>query len=144
MANTEPTPESNVYSFGIILFEMTTGRIPYAGGDTIDDWALDFLRGENPMTELADPTLDSFDADQLEAFGKVIRSCVDSDLKRRPEMREVTSRLKEITRIAQDGATPKISPLWWAELEILSTEATLRCGNRRPARGLYGRILATT
>lgn len=124
MANTEPTPESNVYSFGIILFEMITGRIPYAGGDKIDDWALDFLRGENLMTELADPTLDSFDADQLEAFGKVIRSCVDSDLKRRPEMREVTSRLKEITRIAQDGATPKISPLWWAELEILSTEAT--------------------
>ncbi|KAJ9539821.1 hypothetical protein OSB04_026327 [Centaurea solstitialis] len=51
-SNTEPTPESNIYSFGIILFEMITGRIPYAGADAIDDWALDFLRGENPMIEL--------------------------------------------------------------------------------------------
>ncbi|XP_024980234.1 inactive receptor-like serine/threonine-protein kinase At2g40270 [Cynara cardunculus var. scolymus] len=123
-ANTEPTPESNVYSFGIILFEMITGRIPYAGGDAIDDWVLDFLRGENPMIELVDPTLDSFDADQLEATSKVIRSCVNPDPRRRPKMREVTSKLKEMTRISQDGATPKISPLWWAELEILSTEAT--------------------
>ncbi|GJV17722.1 inactive receptor-like serine/threonine-protein kinase [Tanacetum coccineum] len=123
-ANTEQTPESNVYSFGIILFEIITGKIPYAGGDTVDEWVLDFLRSDNCMTDLVDPTLDSFDADQLEAIGNIIRSCVNSDPKRRPEMRDVTARLKEITRIAQDGATPKISPLWWAELEILSTEAT--------------------
>ncbi|PWA71130.1 leucine-rich repeat protein [Artemisia annua] len=123
-ANTEQTPESNVYSFGIILFEIITGKIPYAGGDTVDEWVLDFLRSDSPLTELVDPTLDSFDADQLEAIGNIIRSCVNSDPRRRPKMRDVTARLKEITRIAQDGATPKISPLWWAELEILSTEAT--------------------
>ena len=124
MANTQPTPESNVYSFGVVLFEMITGKIPYAGGDTIDDWAIDFLRGENPMLDLVDPTLESYDTDQLEAIGKVIRRCTDPDPKRRPNMKDVTSRLKEITGIAQDGATQKISPLWWAELEILSTEAT--------------------
>lgn len=123
-AHKEQTPESNVYSFSIILFEMITGKIPYAGGDAIDDWVIDFLKSDKPLTELVDPTLDSFDADQLEAIGNLIRSCVNSDPKRRPKMKEITSRLKEITRIAQDGATPKISPLWWAELEILSTEAT--------------------
>nr|XP_043634493.1 inactive receptor-like serine/threonine-protein kinase At2g40270 [Erigeron canadensis] len=123
-ASPEQTPESNVYSFGVILFEMVTGRIPYAGADTVDDWVIDFLRGDNSLTKLVDPTLDSFDADQLEAISKVIRSCVVSDTRKRPKMSEVTSKLKEITRIAQDGATPKISPLWWAELEILSTEAT--------------------
>ncbi|XP_076928509.1 inactive receptor-like serine/threonine-protein kinase At2g40270 [Bidens hawaiensis] len=121
---TEQTPENNVYSFAIILFEMITGRIPYAGSDAVDDWVLDFLKSEKPLIEMVDPTLDSFDADQLEAVDNVIRSCVCSDPSRRPKMRDVTSRLKEITRIAQDEAIPKISPLWWAELEILSTEAT--------------------
>ncbi|KAK9077951.1 hypothetical protein SSX86_002008 [Deinandra increscens subsp. villosa] len=121
---TPQTPENNVYSFGVILFEMITGKIPYAGGDTVDDWVIDFLKAGKPMIDLVDPTLDSFDADQLEAVGNVIRYCVNSDPIRRPKMSEVTCRLKEITRIAQDGATPKISPLWWAELEILSTEAT--------------------
>ncbi|KAF5800176.1 putative protein kinase RLK-Pelle-LRR-VI-2 family [Helianthus annuus] len=120
----QPTPENNVYSFGVILFEIITGQIPYAGGDAVDDWVIDYLKSEKPMIELVDPSLDSFDADQLEAIGSLIRSCVSSDPIRRPKMREVCSRLKEITRIAQDGATPKISPLWWAELEILSTEAT--------------------
>ncbi|KAD5962121.1 hypothetical protein E3N88_13594 [Mikania micrantha] len=123
-APTEQTPENNVYSFGVILFEMITGKIPYAGGDAVDDWVIDFLETGKPMIDLVDPTLDSFDADQLEAVENIIRCCVISDPIRRPKMREVTSRLKEITRIAQDGATPKISPLWWAELEILSTEAT--------------------
>lgn len=121
---TEQTPENNVYSFGVILFEIITGKIPYAGGEAVDDWVIDFLKSDKPMIDMVDQTLDSFDADQLEAMGNVIRCCVNSDPIRRPKMRQVTSRLKEITRIAQDGATPKISPLWWAELEILSTEAT--------------------
>lgn len=39
-------------------------------------------------------------------------------------MREVGARLREITAITPEGAIPKVSPLWWAELEIMSTEAS--------------------
>ncbi|PSR93219.1 Inactive receptor-like protein kinase [Actinidia chinensis var. chinensis] len=121
-AEIEPNPESNIYSFGVILFETITGRLPYSV-DRLEDWASDYLSGEQPFIEMVDPTLKSFQLEQLEQIGEVIRSCVHPDPKQRPQMREVTARLREITAIAPDGAVPKLSPLWWAELEILSTEA---------------------
>ena len=40
-------------------------------------------------------------------------------------MREVTAKLKEITAMGPDGATPKASPLWWAEIEIMSSDLSL-------------------
>jgi hypothetical protein len=39
-------------------------------------------------------------------------------------MKEIAAKLKEITSVGPDGATPKLSPLWWAELEIMSTEGS--------------------
>ncbi|KAL6980741.1 non-specific serine,threonine protein kinase [Sarracenia purpurea var. burkii] len=121
----EPSPESNVYSFGVILFEIVTGRLPYSVDiGSLEDWASDYLRGEQPLSEMADPTLKSFQVEQLEKIGEVIRSCVHPDPRKRPPMREVTARLRDVTAIGPDGAIPKLSPLWWAELEILSTEAS--------------------
>ncbi|CAI9787618.1 unnamed protein product [Fraxinus pennsylvanica] len=120
----EPNPQSNVYSFGVVLFEMITGKLPYiVGNDSLDDWASDYLRGSLCIREIVDPTLTSFQKDQLEQIGSLIKSCVNPEPSQRPLMREVATRLREITSIAPDVAIPKLSPLWWAELEILSTEA---------------------
>ncbi|KAJ6357517.1 hypothetical protein OIU78_005379 [Salix suchowensis] len=116
--------ENNVYNFGVLLFEIVTGRLPYSVDSvSLEDWASDYLRGYQPLREMVDPTLDSFDEEKLERIGEVIKSCVQRDPKRRPRMRDVTARLREITALAPEAAIPKISPLWWAELEILSTEA---------------------
>ncbi|KAL9402328.1 hypothetical protein Peur_006177 [Populus x canadensis] len=118
-------PESNVYNFGVLLFEMVTGRLPYSVDIvSLEDWASDYLRGYQPLRERVDPTLDSFEEEKLERIGEVIKSCVHPDPKQRPTMREVTGRLREITTLTPDAAIPKLSPLWWAELEILSTEAS--------------------
>ena len=38
-AEIEPNPESNIYSFGVIMFETITGRLPYSV-DRLQDWAL--------------------------------------------------------------------------------------------------------
>ncbi|GMP89763.1 hypothetical protein CsSME_00041187 [Camellia sinensis var. sinensis] len=119
-------PESNVYSFGVILFEMVTGKLPYSvdnDGSRVD-WASDYLKGEQPLRERVDPTLKSFQEEEVEKLFEVIKDCVHSNPKHRPTMKEVTARLKEITTMGPDGATPKLSPLWWAELEILTTEAS--------------------
>ncbi|KAF5736548.1 hypothetical protein HS088_TW14G00692 [Tripterygium wilfordii] len=117
--------ESNVYGFGVLLFEMLTGRLPYlVDNGSLVDWASHYLiRGERPLKEMLDPTLDSYQEEQLEQINELIRSCVHPDPQQRPAMQEVTGRLREITGITPDGAIPKLSPLWWAELEILSTDA---------------------
>lgn len=117
--------ESNVYSFGVILFEMVTGRLPYAVDNvSLEDWGADYLRGDQPLREMVDPILESFHEEQLEQIGEVIRSCVRPDPKQRPPMREVTARLREITGVTPDGASPKLSPLWWAELEVMSHDGS--------------------
>ncbi|KAL4333364.1 hypothetical protein GQ457_07G033660 [Hibiscus cannabinus] len=117
--------ESNVYSFGVILFEMITGRIPYSvDNGSVADWASDYLKGDQPLKEMVDPTLKIFKEDELKSLFEVIKTCVNPDPKERPTMREIAAKLKEITAVGPDGATPKLSPLWWAELEILSTEAS--------------------
>lgn len=116
--------ESNVYSFGVILFEMVTGRLPYSmDNGSLEDWASDYVRGNQPLIEMVDPTLTSFLEEELEQLGEVIKLCVHPNPKQRPTMRQVSTRLREISGISPDGATPKLSPLWWAELELMSTES---------------------
>ncbi|XVE69466.1 hypothetical protein DITRI_Ditri09bG0154500 [Diplodiscus trichospermus] len=117
--------ESNVYAFGVLLFEIVTGRMPYlVDNGSLDDWASDYLRREQALLEMVDPTLSTFDREQLEKILEVIKSCVHPEPGRRPDIREVSARLREITGITPDGAIPKLSPLWWAELEIMSSEAS--------------------
>ncbi|XP_043697825.1 inactive receptor-like serine/threonine-protein kinase At2g40270 [Telopea speciosissima] len=117
-------PESNVYSFGVVLLEMITGRLPYsAESGKLVGWASIYLRGEQPCKDMIDPMLKSFQENEIDKLCAVIASCIHPDPKQRPTMREVVGQLREITALGPDGAVPKLSPLWWAELEILSTEA---------------------
>ncbi|KAM1341507.1 hypothetical protein ACFX2F_005949 [Malus domestica] len=118
-------PESNVYSFGVILFEMITGRIPYSvENGSLEDWASHYLKGDKSLREIMDPTLNSYQEEELTKLFRVIKDCVHPDPKQRPTMTEITGRLKEITAMGPDAATPKLSPLWWAELEIMSAEGS--------------------
>ncbi|KAK7333192.1 hypothetical protein VNO80_29957 [Phaseolus coccineus] len=121
----ETAPEyikANVYSFGVLLFELITGRIPFAVENGLfEDWAAEYLKGQ-PLRDVVDSNLNPLQANEIEKWEEVINSCVDPDPEKRPTMREVTSKLKEITTIGPDGATPKASPLWWAEIEIMSTD----------------------
>lgn len=103
------SPQTNVYSFGVILFELITGTIP----NSINNVSFEI--------EQVDPTLSSFEDETVYKLYAVVKSCVLSDINLRPTMREVTAMLKEITAVAPEGAIPRTSPLWWAELEILSS-----------------------
>ncbi|KAK1286658.1 putative LRR receptor-like serine/threonine-protein kinase MRH1 [Acorus calamus] len=125
LVSTPRDTKSNVYMFGMILLEMISGRVPYSEDyGPLINWASVYLNGERHLTEMIDPMLTSYREEDVSAMCEVIKSCVHHNPSDRPTMTEVTRRLRQITAVAPDGATPKLSPLWWAELEILSTEGS--------------------
>nr|CAD1841904.1 unnamed protein product [Ananas comosus var. bracteatus] len=116
--------ESVVYKYGILILEIISGRIPFSSEKGIlESWASSYLNGEKPIHEMIDPGLESFSEKTLDALLEVILSCIDPNPEKRPTMAEVVTLMREITGMPPDGATPKVSPLWWAELEIISSEA---------------------
>lgn len=72
---------------------------------------------------MIDPTLQSFKDNELDIICEVIQDCIQPDPRLRPTMREITTKLREVLGISPEQAVPRLSPLWWAELEILSVEA---------------------
>ncbi|MED6111580.1 hypothetical protein PIB30_053502 [Stylosanthes scabra] len=117
--------KDNVYSFGMILFELITGRVPYAveNGYRVD-WTAEYIRRQ-PMKDMVDTRLNNLKESEVEKWCQVINSCVHPNAEKRPNMREVVAKLKEITAMELDGATPKSSPLWWAELEIMDANSDI-------------------
>lgn len=86
--------------------------------------AAEYLNDKGSFNSMIDLTLKSFKSEELEVVCEVIKDCIKPDPRHRPTMKEVISKLREVINISPDQATPRLSPLWWAELEILSTEAT--------------------
>lgn len=73
---------------------------------------------------MVDPSLKSFKNNELETICNVIQDCLEQDPRKRPTMTDVITKLRQAIAINPDAATPRLSPLWWAELEILSVEAS--------------------
>ncbi|KAG9447885.1 hypothetical protein H6P81_014013 [Aristolochia fimbriata] len=117
--------ESNVYNFGILLLEIISGKLPYSEEQgSLVNWAVEYLNDKRSISYMIDPSLLSFKNTELDVICEVIQECIHHDPRHRPTMREVTLKLKEVLGISAEAATPRLSPLWWAELEILSVEAS--------------------
>ncbi|TVU35563.1 hypothetical protein EJB05_17459 [Eragrostis curvula] len=118
-------PAGNVCSFGLLMLEIISGKPPYSEHKgSLTNLALECIRDNRSMSCLLDPTLNAHKEKDLEIICDLIQDCIQSDPKKRPSMREVSTRLREVIGISPEAATPRLSPLWWAELEILSVEAS--------------------
>ncbi|KAJ6804811.1 inactive receptor-like serine/threonine-protein kinase [Iris pallida] len=116
--------EGIVYKFGIILLEIISGRLQFSKDDgLLVLWASSHLSGKRPLKDMVDSTLESFSEEDVYALSEVIKSCINPDPKKRPSLLELVVQLRHITAMSPDAVTPKLSPLWWAELEIVSTES---------------------
>ncbi|XP_008667339.1 putative leucine-rich repeat transmembrane protein kinase family protein isoform X3 [Zea mays] len=119
-----PDMEDIVRKYGMVLLEILTGRVPSSEDDgPLENWVSRYFEGGMRLEELIDPSIGFFPEDTARALCEVVRSCIDRDPKKRPQMKEVAARMREITALGPDGATPKVSPLWWAELEIMTSES---------------------
>ncbi|KAK7306528.1 hypothetical protein VNO77_44475 [Canavalia gladiata] len=115
----------NVYEFGFLLLEIISGKLPNCDEqDNGVNWAAEYINDKKNISYIIDPTLQSFKDNELDVICDVIHECTQPDPKLRPTMREVTSKLREGVGVSPEQAVPRLSPLWWAELEILSVEAT--------------------
>ncbi|PWA89208.1 leucine-rich repeat protein kinase family protein [Artemisia annua] len=115
--------ETNVYYFGVLMLEIITGKLPYSDHQgPLVAWAAQYLDKGN-TSDMVDPTLESFKQNELKVVCEVIEECIQQDARKRPTMEEVVTKLSEVLRISPEQAIPRLSPLWWAELEILSGEA---------------------
>ncbi|CAM8975150.1 unnamed protein product [Rhodiola kirilowii] len=120
-----PDLETNVFSFGILLLEIISGKLPHSDEyGSILNWANEHMLDRQSINSLVDPTLKSFKNNELNHICDVIIDCVEPEPRKRPTMKEIISKLREVIAISPEAATPKLSPLWWAELEILSVEAS--------------------
>ncbi|KAF3681280.1 putative inactive receptor-like protein kinase [Capsicum annuum] len=116
-------PEMNVYSFGILLLEIISGKSPYSERESLLSWAEQCLNDRQNLSSMVDPNLKSFKNNELMVICEVMRECLREDPRTRPTIKEVIKKLREVIDISPDAAVPSLSPLWWAELEILSSEA---------------------
>ncbi|XP_031131354.1 protein MALE DISCOVERER 2-like isoform X2 [Ipomoea triloba] len=117
-------PETNIYSFGLVLLETVTAKLPYSEEQgPLLNWAAQYMSNRQSYSQLVDPTLKSFNEDELALVCEVIQECVRQDTRKRPTIKEVIEKLRKVLDISPEAAVPRLSPLWWAELEILSAEA---------------------
>ncbi|XP_071682588.1 probable receptor-like protein kinase At1g49730 isoform X3 [Lolium perenne] len=92
----ELTAKSDVYSYGVLMLELVTGRPVVQDNRSLVEWSRELIGTDYRLHELVDPAVaDTFDLDELQVMADVIHWCTHRDGGARPSMKQVLRILYE-------------------------------------------------
>lgn len=92
----ELTEKSDVYSYGVLLLELVTGRHAIHENVNLIEWSEQFTAIDSKLPGLVDPKLgDAFDVDQLQVVVGIVKWCTQKERCLRPSMKQVLWLLHE-------------------------------------------------
>ncbi|XP_023517342.1 probable serine/threonine-protein kinase PBL1 [Cucurbita pepo subsp. pepo] len=110
------TPKSNVWSFGIVLLELLTGRrnldsrYPKEERNLVK-WSKPFLTDDGRLSLIMDPQLKGrFPTKAARTVADIAQKCLQKDPSERPTMRHVVEQLKIIQNLKQSSRFPLQEP----------------------------------
>ncbi|KAK4284595.1 hypothetical protein QN277_001404 [Acacia crassicarpa] len=100
----ELTEKSDIYSFGVVLLEIVTGRRAIQDNKNLVEWAQPFMESESRLMELVDPNVrESFDLDQLQTVVSIVGWCTQREGRARPSIKQVLRLLYETSEPMHSG-----------------------------------------
>lgn len=110
------TPKSNVWSFGIVLLELLTGRRNYDSRHPKEErnlvkWSRPFLADDSRLSLIMDPQLKGrFPAKAARTVADIAQRCLLKDPSERPTMRTIAEHLKIIQDMKHSCRYPLQEP----------------------------------
>lgn len=97
-------PRSDLFSFGIVLYEMLTGRLPFEGASPTE--IVDSIIHKEPVA------IARYNYDVPPELERIVRKCLEKDRDRRYQTaREVWADLHNLRRDADSGASTSAPPV---------------------------------
>ncbi|KAG8046456.1 hypothetical protein GUJ93_ZPchr0008g13329 [Zizania palustris] len=136
------TKKSDVYSYGVLLFEMVAGRNPQQGLMEYVELAAINADGKAGWEEIADSRLEgTFDVNELNDLAAVAYKCVSRVSRKRPAMRDVVQALIRVVKHSKSRKHhSRKLPLGRADdesvdLEASEVQSSVSCHQRHESTG---------